>query len=407
MGIYAILVLFIVVGVFFKDMGNIEIYLSFCIFILLILLCLHSFSVGVSSFTKQKYAKGILFSLPLVIFVVFIFIIPDRGCPSEPKWEQCKSDLRGVQSSLEMYYTAHKAYPVNLESLIKESYLSEKGNIDPWGNKLNYSIVSKNENYLLGSSGPDGKPNTEDDIDPPINTARHSFKAQNENIFNSTNTNSVVSLFYDKAFFEEKDPVTNAKNKVVIKKELSGNVTGSKEKERVLLLLETNGSCNACTEIAVVAIIGNGIKWKHRYGYNGCSRVADIEFVKILKKDQNPSIAVYYDEQPPWGGNTFRYVTLFKWNGKDFVDIWSHIENILNHGNRGGDRGNFKARIEFKSDNNAILVDSEEHFITDKNEEEYENTIHEEYIWSDGEWKFVLKNKKEDRKILKPGKITK
>ena len=144
-----------------------------------------------------KEQKGFtLVELMVVIMIIGLLIaivIPDLlKTREQSEVEACKASLRGVQSALELYYTHYKYYPSKLDSLITEGYLSEKGDEDPWGRKLRYQPKYSGEgseeggggsgssqnagNYYMGSDGPDGKKGTEDDIDPPINPNRHSFK---------------------------------------------------------------------------------------------------------------------------------------------------------------------------------------------------------------------------------------
>ena len=141
----------------------------------------------------MKKQKGFtLLELMIVIAIIGLLIavvIPDLLKTREmAEIEACKASLRGVQSSLELYYTHYKYYPENLQILMTEGYLQENGNKDNWNKELRYALTSgsgaENEaegtmtanNYLIGSDGPDGKQDTDDDVEPPINTKRHTFK---------------------------------------------------------------------------------------------------------------------------------------------------------------------------------------------------------------------------------------
>lgn len=135
-----------------------------------------------------------LIELMIVIAIIGLLIaivIPDLLKTREmSEIEASKASLRGVQSALELYYTHYKYYPSDLKQLITEGYLSENSDKDPWGRDYLYqpkyadSTSGEAEsgtgktasNYLLGSAGPDGKKGTEDDIEPPINSKKHSFK---------------------------------------------------------------------------------------------------------------------------------------------------------------------------------------------------------------------------------------
>jgi general secretion pathway protein G len=143
----------------------------------------------------MRRKKGFtLLELMIVIAIIGLLIaivIPDLLKTRESaEIESCKASLRGVQSALELYYTHYKYYPDNLLTPINEGYLQENGDKDPWGKTLRYRTASGGgsgaadeaqgaktaNNYLIGSDGPDGKQDTDDDVEPPINTKRHSFK---------------------------------------------------------------------------------------------------------------------------------------------------------------------------------------------------------------------------------------
>ena len=141
----------------------------------------------------MKRTKGFtLLELMIVIAIIGLLIaivIPDLlKTREQAEVESCKASLRGVQSALEVYYTHYKYYPDNMLTPMNEGYLQEGGDKDPWGRSYRYRLATgsgaTNEaegaktanNYLIGSDGPDGKQDTDDDVEPPINTKRHSFK---------------------------------------------------------------------------------------------------------------------------------------------------------------------------------------------------------------------------------------
>jgi type II secretion system protein G len=147
---------------------------------------------------RRKEGGFTLIELMIVIAIIGLLIaivIPDLLKTREmSEVESCKASLRGVQSALELYYTHYKYYPEDMKSLITEGYLGEKSDLDPWSKAFEYLPVKGTgtadvsgstgtktaSNYLLGSDGPDGKKGTDDDIEPPINSKRHSFKQSGE-----------------------------------------------------------------------------------------------------------------------------------------------------------------------------------------------------------------------------------
>ena len=149
-----------------------------------------------------------LIELMIVIAIIGLLVaivIPDLLMTRQmSEVEACKASLRGVQSALELYYTHYKYYPTKMKALVTEGYLSDGSDMDPWNKEFRYepkystdnaggSDSKTANNYLLGSAGLDGKAGTDDDVEPPINSKRHSFKASGEGAGSGgANTEAVV-----------------------------------------------------------------------------------------------------------------------------------------------------------------------------------------------------------------------
>ena len=116
--------------------------MNLLVFWLIFALILISTTVGVVAFFKKKYLVGSILVLPILIIVFSIlFVIRDLESCRPDAASRCRSGLRGVQYALELYNTHYKYYPEKLETPIKDGYLYERGDIDPWGNKLNYTPI--------------------------------------------------------------------------------------------------------------------------------------------------------------------------------------------------------------------------------------------------------------------------
>ena len=139
-----------------------------------------------------------LLELMIVIAIIGLLIaivIPDlMKVKQEGEVRSCVASLQGLQASLELYNTHYKYYPDSLQTLVAEGYLGENGIKDPWSKEYRFALVTGNggaadedqgagnaNNYLIGSEGPDGKQDTNDDIEPPVNTKRHTFKKTADN----------------------------------------------------------------------------------------------------------------------------------------------------------------------------------------------------------------------------------
>ena len=76
---------------------------------------------------------------------------------------QVRIELENVRTQLMLYYLVKHSYPISLDQLVTEKYLSEEGIQDPWGHPIQYERLPAT-GYKLHSSGPDGKAGTDDDI---------------------------------------------------------------------------------------------------------------------------------------------------------------------------------------------------------------------------------------------------
>ena len=81
--------------------------------------------------------------------------------------EAARKLIQNVGTALNMYNMKKGGYPDSLEELTKETDEAEallRGDyIDPWGNALRYEKRGKRRPFI-GSAGPDGKFDTDDDI---------------------------------------------------------------------------------------------------------------------------------------------------------------------------------------------------------------------------------------------------
>lgn len=85
--------------------------------------------------------------------------------------------INTFKTAMQIYFRDHGAYPQNLEDLRnapggandqwKGPYLDEDVPLDPWSRPYQYRLVDDGygeQTYEIYSMGPDGQPDTEDDI---------------------------------------------------------------------------------------------------------------------------------------------------------------------------------------------------------------------------------------------------
>ncbi|OGF46229.1 MAG: hypothetical protein A2231_09660 [Candidatus Firestonebacteria bacterium RIFOXYA2_FULL_40_8] len=145
----------------------------------LVFFCGFAFINGI---IKKKISKWYLLILPVVLFLIIVIVVPPLlKTSAKVETSSSKAVLLSVQKGLELYYTHYKYYPENLEISIKAGYLGKYDDVDPFGNKLNYTPIysadkTKVVDYMLLSNGPDGKPYTSDDIKAPMTVENHILK---------------------------------------------------------------------------------------------------------------------------------------------------------------------------------------------------------------------------------------
>ena len=96
--------------------------------------------------------------LPVLLVVLCACGEPDRVDPADVA--STKETLRKVQMALERYGLDHASYPTAEQGF---KHLLEEEMNDAWGRPLIYRL-NEDGSYVLGSSGPDGKEGTKDDI---------------------------------------------------------------------------------------------------------------------------------------------------------------------------------------------------------------------------------------------------
>ena len=108
--------------------------------------------------------------IELILVTVIIGILAGMvtlsfaGRAEEARVRAAKGDIANYNTAIELYALDHNdKYPVTLSDLMsgKRKYFHEL-NKDPWGNDYNYT--KKDSSYEVFSSGPDGSPNTPDDV---------------------------------------------------------------------------------------------------------------------------------------------------------------------------------------------------------------------------------------------------
>ena len=113
--------------------------------------------------------------IELILVTVIIGILAGMvtlsfaGRTQEARIKAAKGDISMYQTAIDLYALDHDdKYPKELKELANDpqrEYIREL-NKDPWGNEYIYLVPGKRhpKSYDVYSAGPDGMPNTEDDV---------------------------------------------------------------------------------------------------------------------------------------------------------------------------------------------------------------------------------------------------
>lgn len=121
---------------------------------------------------SRRHAKGFsLLELTLVLAIIGILIAAAAynlvGASSRAKTQVTKASMSTIKGALSSYNIQHSSYPPTLQTLITTKFLDDKPLKDAWGREWMYDPRgrSRDQPYMLGSSGEDGQPGNEDDLD--------------------------------------------------------------------------------------------------------------------------------------------------------------------------------------------------------------------------------------------------
>lgn len=113
-----------------------------------------------------------LLELTLVLAIIGILIASAAynlaGAGARAKAQVTRGSLDTIKGALQSYHLTFSAYPISLRTLVdvKPAFLEDKKLQDAWAREFMYNPQgrSKEQPFDLGSSGEDGIPGNEDDI---------------------------------------------------------------------------------------------------------------------------------------------------------------------------------------------------------------------------------------------------
>jgi len=221
----------------------------------------------------------------------------------------------------------------------------------------------------------------------------------------------IARMFFpeERLYFQEnikglfKDPGAFDEIAVHEVKRLIANFDNDNESEMAILLRYSRGECNYCVDNLIVAILdeerGNlrsawTTKGQALFDEDG---TADIWAARLIQKDDFSQLVLKYGGLA-CSGCSHKWMTIVRWNGKEFREIWSHDIEKYDHGGHDEHAHRYVANVDFARDDkpgkrisvNSIYVTSPRRL-----EQRTQIEVDEVFAWSEKEQRYVAVRRRE------------
>jgi hypothetical protein len=188
-------------------------------------------------------------------------------------------------------------------------------------------------------------------------------------------------------------------------KRLIANFDNDTENEMAILLRYSDGLCNYCVNQLIAAILDDHkgklrIPWKTKENSafdNG--RTSDIWASSLIKKDKFSQLVLKYTG-PSCSGCSHKWMTIVRWNGNEFTEIWTHDVEKYDHGGHSENPHQYVANVDFtRDDNPARRIRVSSIYVTFPHalEQRRQITVSEVFAWSDKEQRYIAVSRREGR----------
>lgn len=185
-------------------------------------------------------------------------------------------------------------------------------------------------------------------------------------------------------------------------KRLIANFDNETENEMAIQLIYSDGLCNSCAGQVIFAILGKRggeikILWKNKHLAFDEDGTTDIWATRLIRKDNFPQLVLKYSGLA-CSGCSHKWVTIVRWNGKEFTEIWSHEIEKYDHGGHTENAHRYVANVDFtRNDRPAKEIRVNSIYVTFPTavEQRTQTAVTEEFAWSEKEQRYLVMRKRE------------
>jgi hypothetical protein len=210
----------------------------------------------------------------------------------------------------------------------------------------------------------------------------------------------------ERLYFQEdisglfKDPGASDEIAVHEVKRMIANFDNDKDSEMAVLLRYSRGECNYCVGNVIIAILDDQrgqlrVAWStKKHALFDDDGTTDIWATRLIKKDNFPQLVLKYGRLA-CSGCSHKRMTIVRWNGKEFTEIWGHDIEKYNHGGHDEYPYRYVANVEFtRNDRPAKEIRVTSIYLRSPHSLK-QVEVTEEFAWSEKEQRYLAMRRRE------------
>ena len=190
-------------------------------------------------------------------------------------------------------------------------------------------------------------------------------------------------------------------------KRLIANFDNDSENEMAVSVVYSTGMCTSCVDNVKFAILdkqgkkikiqwtNEGLAFDDVYEDNQIKSESNISTIKLIKKDNFFELLCIYNSVPVGTGGSYKQISIVRWNGTKFTEIWHHEIQSSDTGGRGGIPHSSISKFNFiddKTEYKKIKVTATYTYFVQSYKPHLKDkyySFEEEFIWSEKEQRYL------------------